>query len=290
MVLDRFHPAVSSWFIKQFAQPTEPQSKAWPAIKDRRHTLIAAPTGSGKTLSAFLAAIDDLVRQGIDGKLEDAGVSADEGLVEILRGRLEAIGPVTSESLAETMALPAYTIESALMSLESEGFVTLCLSGRIVWIRLSPQKGVIKSVGSGPVRSTPIALLNKKNLAIWDMAFPQPRVNDDLESLLSSSAQLVYDHLLRHRASFFTDFVENTGLLKTQVEEGLAELVAGGLITADSFTGLRALLTPSNKRPSNHNAKRKAPAALFGMENAGRWSRVQRRGQSLNGAKPRRST
>ena len=72
MVLDRFHPAVANWFIKQFAQPTEPQAKAWPVIKDRRHTLIAAPTGSGKTLSAFLAAIDDLVRQGIDGKLEDA--------------------------------------------------------------------------------------------------------------------------------------------------------------------------------------------------------------------------
>src|SRR6266542_658127 len=71
MVLDRFHPAVESWFIKQFAQPTEPQAKAWPAIKDRRHTLIAAPTGSGKTLSAFLAAIDDLVRERIDGKLED---------------------------------------------------------------------------------------------------------------------------------------------------------------------------------------------------------------------------
>jgi len=72
MVLDRFHPAVASWFTKQFSQPTQPQAKAWPAIKDRKHTLIAAPTGSGKTLSAFLAAIDDLVRQGIDGKLEDA--------------------------------------------------------------------------------------------------------------------------------------------------------------------------------------------------------------------------
>ncbi|HEY6399920.1 MAG TPA: DEAD/DEAH box helicase, partial [Blastocatellia bacterium] len=72
MVLDRFHPAVANWFTRQFAQPTKPQARAWPAIKDRKHTLIAAPTGSGKTLSAFLAAIDDLVRLGIDGKLEDA--------------------------------------------------------------------------------------------------------------------------------------------------------------------------------------------------------------------------
>src|SRR5262252_4454921 len=72
MVLDLFHQTVANWFIKQFSQPTEPQAKAWPAIKDRRHTLIAAPTGSGKTLSAFLAAIDDLVRLGTCGKLEDA--------------------------------------------------------------------------------------------------------------------------------------------------------------------------------------------------------------------------
>ena len=61
MSLSRFHPAVAKWFKKQFQEPTEPQARAWPAIKDRRHTLIAAPTGSGKTLSAFLAAIDDLV-------------------------------------------------------------------------------------------------------------------------------------------------------------------------------------------------------------------------------------
>ena len=64
-----FHPAVAGWFAQAFAAPTPAQSKAWPAIKAGRHTLIAAPTGSGKTLAAFLAAIDDLVRQGVDGRL-----------------------------------------------------------------------------------------------------------------------------------------------------------------------------------------------------------------------------
>src|SRR5262245_40590448 len=72
MSLDLFHPAVVSWFNKQFSKPTEPQSRAWPSIKEHRHTLIAAPTGSGKTLAAFLSAIDDLVRQSIEGRLEDA--------------------------------------------------------------------------------------------------------------------------------------------------------------------------------------------------------------------------
>src|SRR5215469_2483286 len=72
MPLSDFHPAVAAWFYKQFAEPTEPQAKAWPAIKSGRHTLIAAPTGSGKTLAAFLSAIDDLVRQSVEGTLEDA--------------------------------------------------------------------------------------------------------------------------------------------------------------------------------------------------------------------------
>src|SRR6266705_5101273 len=69
--LEFFHPAVRNWFQKQFPAPTEPQARAWPAIKQRRHTLIAAPTGSGKTLAAFLSAIDDLVWKAIDGTLVD---------------------------------------------------------------------------------------------------------------------------------------------------------------------------------------------------------------------------
>src|SRR5262245_26744744 len=71
MTLELFHPAVANWFAKQFAAPTTPQERAWPSIKRRRHTLIAAPTGSGKTLSAFLSAIDDLIRLSLVGSLED---------------------------------------------------------------------------------------------------------------------------------------------------------------------------------------------------------------------------
>ena len=67
-----FHPAVAAWFAERFIAPTPAQAEAWPAIKARRHTLISAPTGSGKTLAAFLAAIDDLVRQGLEGRLTDA--------------------------------------------------------------------------------------------------------------------------------------------------------------------------------------------------------------------------
>src|SRR5881394_3883975 len=67
----QFHPAVAAWFAQNFAAPTAAQAQAWPAIQAGRHVLVAAPTGSGKTLAAFLAAIDSLVRQGLDGRLEN---------------------------------------------------------------------------------------------------------------------------------------------------------------------------------------------------------------------------
>ncbi|MFA6231137.1 MAG: DEAD/DEAH box helicase [Rhodanobacter sp.] len=72
--LDAFHPAVAGWFRRRFAAPTAAQAGAWPAIRAGRHTLVAAPTGSGKTLTAFLAAIDALVREGVahGGTLPDA--------------------------------------------------------------------------------------------------------------------------------------------------------------------------------------------------------------------------
>lgn len=63
---------MKSWFESTFDEPTPIQTDAWPEIKKRRNTLIAAPTGSGKTLAAFLAAIDDLIRQGLDGELPEA--------------------------------------------------------------------------------------------------------------------------------------------------------------------------------------------------------------------------
>ncbi|HEU0307275.1 MAG TPA: DEAD/DEAH box helicase, partial [Lysobacter sp.] len=71
MSLSGFHPAVSAWFERAFPGPTEAQALAWPAIRSGRNTLVAAPTGSGKTLTAFLAAIDALVREGLAQGLSD---------------------------------------------------------------------------------------------------------------------------------------------------------------------------------------------------------------------------
>ena len=63
------HPVVRAWFLGKFGSPTEPQVEGWPAILRGEPTLISAPTGSGKTLTAFLVAINRLVTEAMDGAL-----------------------------------------------------------------------------------------------------------------------------------------------------------------------------------------------------------------------------
>jgi len=60
--LDIFHPLVGQWFARRIGEPTEGQRLAWPRIAAREHVLLSAPTGTGKTLAAFLWSIDELVR------------------------------------------------------------------------------------------------------------------------------------------------------------------------------------------------------------------------------------
>ncbi|MGO4664146.1 ATP-dependent helicase [Terrabacter sp. 2TAF16] len=62
-VLDRFSPATAEWFRSSFSAPTTAQAGAWDAISSGHHTVVVAPTGSGKTLSAFLWAIDRMASQ-----------------------------------------------------------------------------------------------------------------------------------------------------------------------------------------------------------------------------------
>jgi ATP-dependent helicase Lhr and Lhr-like helicase len=63
MSLEGFHPVIRKWFSDSLGTPTPAQDQGWAAIREGRHTLIAAPTGSGKTLAAFLTALDSLVRE-----------------------------------------------------------------------------------------------------------------------------------------------------------------------------------------------------------------------------------
>ncbi|HKS22056.1 MAG TPA: DEAD/DEAH box helicase [Thermoanaerobaculia bacterium] len=66
-----FHPAVERWFSETLGTPTTVQERGWAAVREAKHTLIAAPTGSGKTLAAFLGALDDLLVEGLNAPLPD---------------------------------------------------------------------------------------------------------------------------------------------------------------------------------------------------------------------------
>jgi ATP-dependent helicase Lhr and Lhr-like helicase len=71
MSLSGFHPIVRQWFADTLGEPTLAQREGWAAIRQARHTLVAAPTGSGKTLAAFLTVIDDLFQEALDTPLPD---------------------------------------------------------------------------------------------------------------------------------------------------------------------------------------------------------------------------
>jgi len=88
-------------------------------------------------------------------------------------------------------------------------------------------------------------------------------------------SRVVADFLQASGASFFDEIVDGTGLLRTEIEDALAELVALGLVTSDSFAGLRALLTPSQRR-KRIAGRRTRRTSLFGIEDAGRWSLTRR--------------
>src|SRR6266545_1096224 len=105
MPLSGFHPAIGRWFGSRFREPTEPQRHAWPLIQAGRNALIAAPTGSGKTFAAFLAAIDSLLRQGLDGTL------ADETQV-VYVSPLKALSNDVQKNLAEPLAEIRRTLET----------------------------------------------------------------------------------------------------------------------------------------------------------------------------------
>jgi ATP-dependent Lhr-like helicase len=144
----------------------------------------------------------------------------------------------------------------------------LCLTGRAAWGRLSPPPGGGGPAPVGPIRSTPIALFQREHRDAWLALAP-----DAVEFPLSAYARAVRDALAARGASFFQEIVAAAGLLATQVEHGLGELAALGLVTADSFAGLRALLTPSDKRrPMSADARRRHRTVTFGVETAGRWA------------------
>jgi len=306
---------------------------------------------------------------------------ADEAMVEIVRGRLEGLGPVSAASIASSLSESQGSIEIALAALQAEGFAMRgrytdssvdeewcerrllarihrytvkrlraeieavppkdfvrflcewqrvlpdarmqgpdalagvlaqlegyeapavaweteilpsriteydpqwldehCRAGRFMWTRLAARGGWAPRAAApdvavshaSPIRSTPIVLLARRNAGVWSNL-----VGSTDAARLSSKAQAVADVIKEYGASFFDEIAEHVGMLPSEAEGALAELVAVGLVSSDSFAGLRALLMPSGRRGKLNSYARRAKRrmALFGMADAGRWALVRR--------------
>jgi ATP-dependent Lhr-like helicase len=141
----------------------------------------------------------------------------------------------------------------------------LCLSGEIMWGRLSPHPSFATEVTSPgrrirPTRVAPVSIFLRED-ASWLL---QPV--DHTEGTLSHAAQDVAEALKQHGASFLPDLVKATRHLTSEVEDGLWELAAGGFVTADGFENLRALVDPRRRRGEGRGRFNRPRHA------AGRWA------------------
>jgi ATP-dependent Lhr-like helicase len=173
---------------------------------------------------------------------------------------------------------PAASWESDVLGARCEDYDpmyldTLCLTGRVSWGRLGGQTSKLAGGQGRPIRSTPIALFQRPNTPHW-LAITESDQPQD-EQALSTYAREVLRVLRERGASFFHDLVQGSALLPTQVEQALGELAANGMVTSDSFAGLRALLVPSEKRKPFGSSTRRQRMAAVGVESAGRWSMLR---------------
>jgi len=144
----------------------------------------------------------------------------------------------------------------------------LCLTGAVGWGRLSPHPATLEAFSDGkrrvvPTSVAPITFFVREDS---DWMIPRRDATEIQPAGLSMDAAAVLQFLRQRGASFFPDIVRGTGKLKAQVETGLWELVAAGLLTADGFDNLRALIDP--KRRSGQGRGRTARP----RQSAGRWS------------------
>jgi ATP-dependent Lhr-like helicase len=169
----------------------------------------------------------------------------------------------------EGCAVPAAAWERDILPLRvkqylPQGLDKLCAAGRIAWYRATEGNASDAAPASAPVRSTPITLVAREALAHWQ----QRQAPGESVDGLSAQAQKVLASLGAHGASFFNDLLHDTGLLRTELEQGLGELVSRGRVTCDSFAGVRALITSKRRREKLRQYRR----PLVDVDDAGRWS------------------
>src|SRR4029079_696061 len=187
-----------------------------------------------------------------------------DGLLQILR---QLQGYEISAAAWETNVLPR-----RVANYDPELLDRLCLAGEVMWGRLSPHPALETEGGRRvrPTRVAPLALFLREdaNRLLSPASAQVP--------LLSHAARDVHTVLESRGASFFNELVRATGRLASEVEDGLWELVAGGLVTGDGFENLRALIDPKRRRGEGRGRSARPRHA------AGRWAFLDRSATGTN--------
>ncbi len=177
---------------------------------------------------------------------------------------------------AAASAWEPHLLRARLAKYEPELLDRLCLSGAVSWGRLSPhprlaQAGDLERRRIIPTSVAPISIFPREESEWLRAVFHDDATlhGPDPFAQLSSVAQDLRRALHERGASFFADLVRMTNHLPTEVEEGLWELVAAGLVTADGFDNLRALMDPRRRRAEGRERSRRPRHA------AGRWSLIR---------------
>ncbi len=160
-------------------------------------------------------------------------------------------------------------LANRLASYDPDVLDRLCLTGALGWGRLSPHPAMLRDSSEGshrvvPTSVAPITFFARDD-ADWMLSRQSGLAGEGLKGL-SHASKAVLDFLKMRGASFFADIVRGTRKLKAEVEGALWELVAAGVITADGFDNLRALIDP--RRRAGQGSGRSARP----RDSAGRWS------------------
>jgi ATP-dependent Lhr-like helicase len=348
------------------------QWRAWLEQLTAEGRVTSAQVSGGSELWVSMERLPELkaalpkARFAATAPVANATWDADTALRELVRSRLEGLGPVTADTLAAPLAVSGTAMNFALQSLEAEGFAMqgqftpgnpgtewcergllarihrytlkrlrseiepvaigdymrflfswqglgrerragpeslaavidqlqgfpiqatawerhvlpariadyspllmdqLCATGAVVWRKVPGALERLARAPQGLIARTTLALFPRRDLVHWQ------NLAKEREPLqLSPLAARVAEQLAQGGAQFFVDLVTGSGALRVQVEEALAELVANGMVTADGFAGLRALITPGSKRRGfgTRGRRRRGPS----FDSAGRWSLV----------------
>lgn len=183
------------------------------------------------------------------------------------RGTLEAIHQMQGFE-APANSWERQILQRRIADFDPKVLDQLCLTGAVGWGRLLPHPATLEALTDGkrrviPTSVAPITFFVREEA---DWMIPRRESADTQPVGLSPDAGAVLQFLRQRGASFFADIVRGTCKLKAEVETALWELVAGGLLTADGFDNLRALIDP--KRRSGQGSGRTSRP----RHSTGRWS------------------